>query len=203
MQFYRWTQAADFDSSGQPNPNWSVDEPQLPAGIDWWDLERGRRIENWDPNTVALFDEDVEPTDFPFVGFLIPIYSPRLRALIEHLGIDQIQYLPLRLIGKQSRREITGYCIANYLSVIDCLDRKRSIYRVLTKDNLMFWEKRPWMLGTFDNVLKVVLDTTKIGDTRLFRLWGYEGMVIVREDIKEVIEKAGITGCRSTEVETV
>lgn len=47
----------------------------------------------------------------------------------------------------------------------------------LTKDNLLFWEKRPWMLGTFRDVKRVVLDPDKIGDAQLFRLWGWEDLV--------------------------
>lgn len=202
MRFYRWLPVASHDASGQFSPNWSIELTELPTGIDWWDLDRGRYIQNWDPNVIATFSEDVKPTDFPFVDHLIPIYSPGLKALIERLGIERIQYLPLRLRGRESGREIGGYCIANYQSVIDCLDRERSIYRVLTKENLLFWEKRPWKLGTFDNVVKVVLEVEKIADARLFRLWGWSPMVIVREDVKQAIEDAGITGCRFTKMET-
>lgn len=200
MRFYEWFPEADYDSAGLYNPNWGVTEPQFSADIYWWDVKEGKYIQHWDSKTVATFHEDTEPTDFPFAGFAIPIYSSRLRELIERLGITDIQYLPLIMRGEKSNREITGYSIANYLSIIDCLHRQRSIYRIYTKSNLMFWEQRPEMLGTFTDVQKVVLDKSKIGESRLFRLWGYD-IVIVREDIKLALEQKEITGCKFTELE--
>jgi hypothetical protein len=51
-------------------------------------------------------------------------------------------------------------------------------------------------LGTFRDIRKAVLDLEKIRDNRLFRLWGWGYTVVVRSDLKEAIEDAGITGCR-------
>jgi hypothetical protein len=80
--------------------------------------------------------------------------------------------------------------------VIDCLDRHKSKYEIWTQDNLLFWQKRPWMLGRFRDVQRAVLDETKIGRTPVFRLWGWEAMVVVRDDLKRAIADAGVTGCR-------
>jgi hypothetical protein len=202
MKFYEWSQTPEIMTGSTLVPNWQVDEPHLHDEINWWDLKRGRYLDNWDPNTEATFSEDTDPTDFPFVELLIPICSPRLRELLKQLGVKEVQFLPIRLVGKASRKELTGYSIMNYLSVIDCLDREKSNYRIWTKENLLFWEKRPWMLGTFEYVQNPVLQSQKIGDALLFRMWGWD-MVIVREDIKRAIEKAGIIGCRFTAIETV
>lgn len=202
LRFFSWYPAGDFDAKGRPDPNWSVDEPQLPTGIHWWDLDAGRYIDDWPSDVVAEFDEDVEPTDFPLADHLLPLHSPRLKDLIAREGLlGDVQYLPLRLRGRQAGLIVEGYCVANYLCVLDCLDRGRSQYETWTKDNLLFWEKRESMLGTFRDIYKCVLDRSQIAANRLFRLWGWS-TVLVREDVKAAIESAGITGCIFREVQT-
>lgn len=167
-----------------------------------WDLMAGRYISNWDENTIVYYDIESGHTDYPFTNVDLPIYSPRLCQLMQKLKMGDIQYLPVRLKHKESGREIEGYHIANYLRIIDCLDRERSVYQIWTKENLIFWEKRPHKLGKFRDVRKAVLDVNRIGDARLFRLWGWQMMVIVREDVKVVIEEVEITGGRFVKVET-
>jgi Immunity protein family (Imm11) len=198
MKFYRWLQ---YGGAGDPKPPllWYL-HIQL-VNFNERDLMAGRYTENWDPDTIALYDDEVEYTDFPFTNNDLPVYSPRLKALVERLGVEGIQYLPLRIRHRHSDKEVQGYYLVNYLHVIDCLDRERSIYQIWTKDNLLFWEKRPQMLGTFRDVQKAVLDPTKVGNFRIFRLWGWEMMVIVRADVKQAIGKANLTGCRFDELE--
>jgi hypothetical protein len=200
MRYFRWVpySGADEDESESV---WSL-SIQL-KNIQEWDLMLGKYIEGWDTNTTAVYDEDIEYTDFPIATGLLPVYSTRLKLLMENLGLEDIQYLPLRIRRRDGGKEVDGYYIANYLNVIDCLDRERSVYQVWTKDNLLFWEKRPFMLGTFRDVTKAVIDSKKPGDTPIFRLWGWEMMVVVREDVKLAIERAGITGCVFREIEVV
>lgn len=167
-----------------------------------WDLMVGRNISAWDGETIVYYNIENGQTDYSFTNIDLPVYSPHLFQLMRELKMEDIQYLPVRLKHKESGREIKGYHIANYLRMIDCLDREHSVYEIWTKENLLFWEKRSYMLGTFRDVRKAVLDITRIGDARLFRLWGWEMMVIVREDVKTAIEEAGITGGRFTRLET-
>jgi hypothetical protein len=47
-----------------------------------------------------------------------------------------------------------------------------------------------------------VINSDKIGDAPNFRLWGWD-MIIVREDVKQAIEEAGITGCVFHEIEAI
>ena len=200
MRFYRWTQEGRTDET-ESGLLWYL-STGLSDRVEW-DLRAGRYIEDLDPNTTAFYDDKVEHTDFPFTDNDLPVYSPRLKALMEKLKVEGIQFLPLRIRHRPSGAEAQGYHIANYLHAIDCLDREHSIYEIWTKDNLLFWEKRPSMLGTLRDLRKAVLDSTKIGNDRLFRLEEWEMMVLVREDVKEAIEEARITGCRFTEIETV
>ena len=200
MRFFRWTHESGAGEANHPLL-WYLDIQLI--DLETWDLMAGHGIENWNLTTTAYYEDEVAHTDFPFTGNDLPVYSPRLKLLMERLAATEIQFLPLQIKHKHRSSEVQGYCLANYLRLIDCLDRKRSEYQVWTRDNLLFWEKRPWMLGTFRDVTRAVLDTTQLGDVRAFRLWGWEMMAVVRGDVKQAIEEAGMTGCRFTEIETV
>ena len=193
MRYFRWSQFGGADEYEEPKLVWDLSI--LLKNINEWDLMACKYIEDWDCTTTALYEEEVEYTDYPFTSCLLPIYSTRLKLLMEDLGMNDIQYLPLKISRKDGAKEVDGYYIANYLRMIDCLNREQSVYQVWTRDTLLFWEKRPFMLGTFRDVRKAVLDSDKVNNAPIFRLWGWEMMVIVREDVKQAIEKAGITGC--------
>jgi hypothetical protein len=200
VEYYDWTQESDGDFVGSSR-QWYL-RIEL-VGHHEWDLRAGRYIEGWDPHTTAYYEDEPALTDYPFTNNALPVYSPRLKAVMEGLGLGEIQYLPLRVRDEHGGGELLGYHIANYLRVIDCLDRERSAYQVWTRDNLLFWEQTPWKLGTFRDVTKAVVDSRVIGDVPLFRLWGWTMIVVVREDVKREIERAQITGCRFSAIEVV
>jgi hypothetical protein len=191
--YYRWCQEGGAEDAEPASGGY----PRLQLrGYTEWDLRAGHPIDNWDLDTVAVYDQESDLSDFPFTNNDLPVYSPRLRTVMEALSAEDIQYLPLRIQHEKSGKEVHGYHLVNYLRVIDCLDRESSVYQIWTKDNLLFWEQRPHMLGTFRDVQKAVLDPSRIGQVPVFRLWGWKNMVIVRGDSQCAIETAGITGCR-------
>ncbi|MCS7222898.1 MAG: hypothetical protein RML36_17345, partial [Anaerolineae bacterium] len=62
---------------------------------------------------------------------------------------------------------------------------------------------RPEQRGKLAGVFKAALKKEAIGDARLFRVEEWEYIVVVREDVKQAIEAAGITGCWFWELEVV
>jgi hypothetical protein len=199
MKYFRWL-SYEVEHSNEQKEVWNLtfQNPQ----INEWDFMSGKYVDEVEILTV-YYDTESEHTDYPFGPGLLPVYSSRLKSLIDGLGINEIQYIPLRIKHKHSDKEVYGYFLANYLSVIDCLNREKSIYQIYTKENLLYWEQRPYMLGTFHYVNNAILDVDKIGDARIFRLWGWEVMIIVREDVKQAIEEAGITGGGFLELQVI
>ncbi len=98
---------------------------------------------------------------------------------------------------------VGGYLHVHLSGYNDWDLRAACYYQVWTKDNLLFCERRPHMLGTFRDVQRAVLDCSRIGEISVFRLWGWEVMVVIRGDVKSAIERAGITGCRFSLLETI
>jgi len=166
-----------------------------------WRLEKGQplRGEEWDSEAVAFWDEEAQLTDLPFAVPDFELHSPRLKALLERFGLGgDIQYLPIRIVGQKTGREVSTYYVANYLRRIACLSLEHSIYTVFGPDWL-----RPEQRGQISGVLKPVLRGDAVGEARLFRVDEYEYIVVIREDVKRAMEEAGITGCWYRELEVV
>ncbi len=197
MRFYDW--------SANSEGNCAVRDFQVRGWEDnfelKWRLEEGHPLseEEWDPEAAAYWEEDASLTDLPFTIPDFELHSPRLKALLEQLGLgEEIQYLPIRIRGMKSGQEVEIYYVANYLRRISCLDLEHSIYGIYGPDWI-----RPEQRGKIEHVWKAVLRQKAIGEARLFRIDEWKYIVAVREDVKQAMEKAGITGCYFLELEVV
>ena len=170
-----------------------------------WRLEEGCPLsENeWDLDAVAYWAEDAPLTDLPFTVPDLVLCSPRLKDLLEGLGLgSDIQFLPIRVIGEKSGREVGIYYVANFLRRIPCLNLEHSIYGRYG-DHPEDFQAFPEKIGQIRHVWKAVLRREAIGDARLFRVDEWEYIVVIREDVKRAMEETGITGCWFQELEVV
>lgn len=197
MRFYRWTANSEGNSS--------VDHLRIRGWKDDLDLAQrlmeGRplRPEEWVQEAPADWSEDGPLTDMPFDPSF-HIHSPRLKALLEGLGLGpDIQYLPIRIRGEKSGREVGIYYVANYLRRIPCLDLEHSIGVEFFSPDWI----RPEQRGQIAGVWKAALRKEAISDARIFRVDEWKYIVAVREDVKQAIEEAGITGCYFLELEVI
>lgn len=198
MRYFRWThESSDLSGNFAGTLTLNLETKAI------WKLYEGSLVEEWNSNTIAHFNGDFSCADYPFTIPDIPVYSPRLKTIVKSYVGEAVQFLPIKVIEKQSERELPEHFIANYLCIIDCLDRDLSIYQLWTKENLLFWEKRLHMLGKFRDVKRAVLNVNRIGEAPLFRLWGWETMIILREDLKARIEQANMKGCIFTELDLI
>lgn len=129
---------------------------------------------------------DVFDTD---TGTFTPqVHSERLmQLLLRDLRLDDaVRYEPYPLYDWELQRCFgTFYCVF-HIAQLDSADERRSRFQV--------YDPR--------RTSRVVLQRSAIGNHRLFLETNYDiFLVIVRSDVKEAIEKAGIRGCRFDEVE--
>jgi hypothetical protein len=87
VRYFRWDPYSGTDED-ESESVWSL-SIQL-KNFQEWDLRLGKYIEGWDTNTTAVYDEEIEHTDFPFATGLLPVYSTRLKSLMENLGLVSI-----------------------------------------------------------------------------------------------------------------
>ena len=138
-----------------------------------WDLYAGRRMKRKPPEITIRCESPL--TDYLQVGDL-HIVSPKLRELMEEARAN-VQYLDLPVVHKG--RTHKGYAYLNFLDVIDCLDRRRSVI----------------VPGVFPDgdIKRLVLKHHTIGKSPLFVIENAL-LVGVSDDLAAAIEESNCTG---------
>lgn len=152
---------------------------------DWaWDirvrLRRGTKLRIWpDPPPVFVFKKVKEFTDMPCGMDSFHVVSDRLRKFLEVEAPRSAQYFPIRLQGPRAHELSQPYWAINWIRVFDCLDPQS--YNV---DDA----------GT-RYVQVEIIDSSRIpGDGVLGLLGGFTVTVLIRNDLKLKLQKAGFTG---------
>ncbi len=172
----RWHLGCPVDEQGQE--------------IDFWHFKEGKVL---DLGCVPRFPVDVpgHPLDYCWAAFSIPVVHERVVQLFERLGVQEVQFIPVQVEGHEA-----PYFILNALRIIRCIDDARC-------KRVVYWkpeDNRPDKLGEYRVVSGLRVDPNKVGDTRIFRPWGWRVALILSEDLKQALEAEGLTGTRFVEV---
>jgi hypothetical protein len=126
--------------------------------------------------------------------FSILIVSQKARSIMEDEGVrgDRAEYLPIILRDKRGRPIKEPYFIVNVLTVIDCFDWKRSIYKTFKSD------PREIMANSI-KVLHLVPDAIP-KDAKLFRVGEVRRQVVLRADLIERLKNEGCDGLSLVEM---
>ncbi|OJT23775.1 hypothetical protein BO221_17530 [Archangium sp. Cb G35] len=170
---------------------WHLKNPVDAKGgrVDPWQFDAGRTL-NVQGRLLFRMSVPGSPLDFTEAGFAIPVIHERVKTLLERLSVQEVQFLAAEV---ESRSE--PYFVLNPTRLIPCIDEARC-------ERLTRWgpeDGRPERVGEYRAVDGLRIDPTKVGGARLFRLWGWP-MLIVSEDIKEALEREGVTGTEFIEV---
>jgi hypothetical protein len=172
----RWHLRGPFDSQGQE--------------INPWQFREGHPLTFSDTLHFRFRHEGV-PLDWTFAGLSIPLLNERTAALLKHLKLQDIQLFPARV---ESRPE--PYFVLNITRIVKCIDDARC-------EQVLYWlpeDERPDKTGKYRSVYGLRIDPTKVGEARIFRPWGWQGVIIVSQDIKGAFEREGLTGVKFFEV---
>ncbi len=129
--------------------------------------------------------------DFTLAGFSIPVIHARVASIFSKLAPRDVQLLPVDIQGQPD-----PFYILVATRLIRCIDDKASA-------EVEYWrpeDGRPEKVGQYRDVYGMRIEPTKVGDAKVFRTWGWTIALIVSEDIKEALERAGITGMKFKEV---
>ena len=110
------------------------------------------------------------------------LYSRAFINALNSLGIDNIEYLPVEVTNKKTNERM-DYCVANVLGRINALDENKSEFLFSSRGGIM-------------DVNKMVFDSHKIQEHKIFMLGEIPMLVIVHKSIKEIVEQLGLTGFR-------
>lgn len=157
---------------------------------DPWSFTDGTSISVPGPLKLPI---DVPGTalDFSHASFSAPVVSARVAAVFAELAPAEVQTIPVE-VDDQSE----PFFILVATRLIRCIDDAAcaEVERWTPEDG------RPEKVGQYRDVYKMRIDPSKVGEAKVFRTWGWSIALIVREDIKEALERLGATGTKFEEV---
>ncbi|MCK4260905.1 MAG: DUF1629 domain-containing protein [Halanaerobiales bacterium] len=156
-----------------------------------YDLCKGVYFEQWNENFTFYYDstEGDNPTDYLANNLGWFLISSKFKKILEGIGIQSIQYLPVKVKQKNGNQELSGYFVANIIVLVDALNLAQSIYTEFHLDN----EK-------ILSIKKYALNKNKIENLHVLRLIDYNIPIFVSEDVKKEIKNNNITGCDLLEI---
>jgi hypothetical protein len=112
--------------------------------------------------------------------------SQRAQEVLKNRGLvgTAVELLPFNLVDKRGRRVRESYSIANPLVQVPCLDFERSKYRRYTSDPNELAEVK----------LLCVREDAVPDNAQLFRLGELPRLMVLRSDLLEAFQQAGLTG---------
>ncbi|WP_426746265.1 DUF1629 domain-containing protein [Myxococcus faecalis] len=174
----RWLLGDPTDSQGQ-----EVDDP--------WQFTDGCPVQV-EARLKIPIDHSGSPLDFSLAGVgVTPIVHKGVAHIFADLAPDDVQLFPVDVAGQSE-----PYFILVATRLIRCIDDNAST-------EVRYWKPedgRPEKVGKYRAVSGMRIDPTKVGGAKVFRTWGWSIALIVSEDIKEALERAGVTGCHFKEV---
>ncbi|WP_338873243.1 imm11 family protein [Myxococcus stipitatus] len=158
---------------------------------DFREFTSGRPVRS-DVRLTVSIREPGRQRDFNLAGAgMTPVVHVRAATLFAELAPNDVQLIPVNLEGHSDE-----YQLLVATKLVRCIDDNAS-------SEVEFWlpeDERPDKLGQYRNVADMRIDPTKVGDAQVFRTWGWAVALIVSEDLKQALERAGITGAKFEEV---
>jgi len=132
-----------------------------------------------------------KPLDFTLAALDIPVIKSNIAAILTEMAPGDVQLVPVEIDSQPG-----AYRILVATRLVRCIDDSAS-------EEVRYWKPedgRPEKVGKYRAVSGMRIDPTKVGDAKVFRTWGWTIALVVAEDIKEALERAGVTGAKFEEV---
>jgi len=131
-----------------------------------------------------------KPLDFTEAGISIPVVHVRVASLFAELAPDDVQLLPVDVEGQPDQ-----YLILVATRLIDCIDEEASRFDRWTPE-----EGELHRIRRYSIMYELRIDKSKVGSARVLRCEGWEGPLIVSEELHDALKRMGATGTRFEEV---
>jgi hypothetical protein len=174
--------------------SWYLGEPSRGQGQELEDIREftsGRPVRAASRLMLSV-REPGRQRDFSMAGVgMTPVVHIRVATIFAEQAPDDVQLIPVQLKGYPD-----DYQILVATKTVRCIDDKASseVELWLPKD------ERPDKLGQYRNVVDMRIDPSQVGETKVFRTWGWTVALIVSEDIKLAMERAKVSGAKFEEV---
>jgi hypothetical protein len=158
--------------------------------VESWIFDQGRPIPHPGPLKVPV-DIPGRVLDLNYGGIASPVVHVRAAAVFAELAPEDVQLFPVSIQGQPEQ-----FCILVATRLLRCIDAAAC-------KEVEYWtpeDGRPEKVGEYRDVDGMRIDASQVGDAKVFRTWGWSIALIVREDIKDALERMGATGMRFQEV---
>lgn len=161
-------------------------------GLDRYDVQKGYLVQIRDDEIVLEKDcsEGNDETDYLANDLSWLIVSQKTKKLIEKIESESIQFVKIKIVGKNNVSLSNNYYLANPLSILDALDLENSKYDIFKTSNGV----------QVISVEKYALKLNKIKNSHIFRLKDETIPVFVSEKIKDLFERNKLAGFDFLEV---
>lgn len=173
-------------------PDGAVIDAYPPGGPADWKYDKGISLAGNFPNPAAVvfsknFPDFRRTYDFQPNILDALIVSSRTTAVLEQLGIVNAELLKVRLLNHSRGIVKEDYAFLNLLDSEDAIDMDQSEVEMNPLDEQQISE-----------IDHLVLNRAAINpEAKIFRCRQLLTLVLVRDDVKEAFEKAGLTGYRT------
>jgi hypothetical protein len=170
---------------------WHLAMPRDGQGrkVDDWQFRRGTPV-SIEGRLKIPVEIAGRPLDFTEAGLGTPVVHVKVASLFAELAPDDVQILPVDVEGHPDQ-----YLMIVATRLIRCIDEKESRIRLWTHEDGL-----PDMVGKYASVRDLRIDTTKVGNAKVFRPEGWDVTLIVAENIKDALQRMGATGTKFEEV---
>lgn len=167
---------------------WHVGTPVDERGqeVDPWQFTEGHSVQVSQRLKMPLRQSGI-PLDFTLAGLDIPVVNAKAASIFLELAANDVQLIPVDIEGQNEE-----HFILDATRLVKCIDDQAS-------EEVEVWtpeDGRPEKTGMYRNVAGMRIDPTRVGDTRVFRTWGWTVALIISEDLKLALERIGTTGPR-------
>ncbi|NTX16529.1 hypothetical protein HUA74_18945 [Myxococcus sp. CA051A] len=173
----RWELGQPLDHEGR-----KLDDP--------WQFRIGQRAQS-DERIKIPIKISGKPLDYSHAAFSIPVVHARVASLFTEVAPDDVQLIPVEIDSQPAQ-----HFILNATRLVKCIDDAAC-------EEVRYWtleDGMPEKVGTYSSVSGMRIDTAKAEGAKVFRTWGWTVALIVSEEIKEALERAGLTGAKFTDV---
>lgn len=145
------------------------------------------RAASWPQGLLCRMSDDY-PKDIQLPDSLFGpswvIVSSRARAIAEPAARDTVEWLPVGIADHKGRTVAQDYAIVNPLKVVDAIDvaASKPIWNLIQTDLIASCEQ-------------LVIDQARVpAELQMFRLRHLEHQVVLRADLAQSLEAAGLVG---------
>jgi len=153
-------------------------------GVSEYFIFRPEPVEEW-PEGVTFYTEGEPLEDYLYpIGVWWVIVSERVKQALEELGASEgVQFLPIRVIRKETGEDVPGYYVMHVWRHIAALDEEHAKF-IEPRD-----EKYPQL-----SIAVVALRREALQDMDIFQLKEDPGSIYISRRVKKRLEEMEATG---------